>query len=34
MEAEIKWHLSENEQQGHFDRNIGYIKPKFVEIIS
>lgn len=34
QESKSKWELLENEQQGQTDRNVGYIKPKFVEIIS
>ena len=30
----MKWDVSENEQQGQFDRNIGYRKTKFGEIMS
>lgn len=33
MQANINWDLSENESQDQYGRNIGYIKPKFMEII-
>lgn len=30
MQANINWDLSENESEDQNDRNIGYIKPKFM----